>query len=143
MNIDQKFTTPNYPAQNGLVERNVQNVSNVLKKITTEKYKDMQFWPECLDLVQFYLNNKFSSATSFQAFTLMFGRLSNLFYKEEDDNNLKEEEIIKKWCEIHKLIYPNAENNLKEKQLKMNCQDKEKEFERMLTVMNVYLYTLY
>ena len=27
LHIDQKFTTPNYPAQNGLVERNVQNVS--------------------------------------------------------------------------------------------------------------------
>ena len=117
LNIQQKFTTQYHPAQNGLVERNIQNVSNVLKKLTTEKYNEMAFWPNCLDLCQFYLNNKFSNATNFQAFTLMFGRTSKLFSEEKE--LVKEEEIIQKWMEIHEIIYPQAETNLKEKQRKM------------------------
>ena len=53
----------------------------------------------------------------------MFGRLSNLF---EKNNPIHEEDIIKKWMEIHKIIYPEAETNLITHQEKMKKNIEEK-----------------
>ena len=116
--IDELFTTPYNPSQNGLVERQIQTVSGIIKKVTTERLEVINEWPKTISTVQFAINQRFSQATKFQPFQLMFGR--NAFFPVKwSDSVESEEKIIEKWMQVYEKLYPTSQENMRKYQTKM------------------------
>ena len=93
-------------------------ISAILKKITTDRLKIINEWPKALAAIQFSINQRFSKATEFQPFQLMFGR-NSLVMKEFDESELNEEFIIEKWMEVFERLFPMSEEHMKRYQTKM------------------------
>ena len=115
--ISSIYSAPYHPSQNGLVERQMKTISSILKKITSEKLRIVTEWPKALAAIQFAVNQRFSTATNFQPFQLMFGR--NALTMERVKEEINEEFIIGKWMEIFEKLYPMCEQHMKRYQEKM------------------------
>lgn len=114
--IDQIFSTPYNPSQNGIVERQIGTVSNMIKKTTISKFNDISKWPDILPIIQFAINCRFSKAHSFQPFTIMFGR-NPIFNGEEKVN--EENSLLEHWLQIYGNLFPKCEEKLNLSQSKM------------------------
>ena len=64
------------------------------------------------------MNNKVATLHSSSPFSLMFGRASNPFieYNEEASSTLTEEEMEKRWADLHEIEYPAIAKGVRRKQ---------------------------
>src|SRR3989338_10862473 len=83
---------------------------------------DTSRWEEKIPLVQFAMNNKVATLHSSSPFSLMFGRASNPFveYNEEASSTLTEEEMEKRWADLHEIVYPAIAKGVRRKQESVN-----------------------
>jgi hypothetical protein len=115
--FNHRITAAYNPAQNGLVERNVQIVSLCLKRMVD----DYQNWDLIIPAVQYSINMRFTSAHKFQPFTLMFGRTPRTFEMVEEGNEdiASEENEFNRWLAIIQEILPEAKARITESNLRM------------------------
>ncbi|MGI0059984.1 MAG: DDE-type integrase/transposase/recombinase, partial [Nitrosotalea sp.] len=72
--IEQRFITPYNPRADGKVERSIQTVMLIIKKLL---HGTSNHWPLFVSFAQLAFNNKISSLTNSTPFSLMFGRTIN------------------------------------------------------------------
>jgi len=69
--IERRFITPYNPRSDGKVERSIQTVMLIIKKLL---HGTSNHWPLFVSFAQLAFNNKVSSLTNSTPFSLMFGR---------------------------------------------------------------------
>ncbi|HVX00123.1 MAG TPA: RNase H-like domain-containing protein, partial [Candidatus Babeliaceae bacterium] len=72
--IERRFITPYNPRSDGKVERSIQTVMLIIKKLL---HGTSNHWPLFVSFAQLAFNNKISSLTNSTPFSLMFGRSLN------------------------------------------------------------------
>jgi hypothetical protein len=72
--IDHRFISPYNPRADGKVERSIQTVMSIIKKLL---HGSENHWPLFVPFAQLSFNNKVSSLTGSDPFSLMFGRSMN------------------------------------------------------------------
>ncbi|KAI8600560.1 hypothetical protein EDD21DRAFT_306345 [Dissophora ornata] len=103
---------------NGVAERFVQNVKNMLRKIVQENPTE---WDRHLPAVQLQINARASSLHDSSPFSLFFGRP---FYRPSDhrgteSNLLTDEDLETRLRYLTQLVYPAISEKSKERQDKM------------------------
>lgn len=71
LKIDHRLTTPYHPRANGVAERNVRSVKDILEKLIEGKVTD---WDKYLPMVQLQMNAKVASLHGSTPFSLFYGR---------------------------------------------------------------------
>ncbi len=108
--IDHRFISPYNPRADGKVERSIQTVMSIIKKLLHGNEKN---WHLFVPFAQLSFNNKITSLTGSSAFNLMFGRSLNPIkdYTGNDENGIEIKiDDLNTWNEhmekIQSLIYP-------------------------------------
>jgi hypothetical protein len=83
--IEQRLISPYNPRADGKVERSIQTVMLIIKKLL---HGTTNYWPLFVPFAQLTFNNKISSLTGSSPFSLMFGRTLNELkdYSSEENN---------------------------------------------------------
>jgi len=82
LNIDRTLISAYNPRANGQAERTNSTVLQMLRKMLNGIQKD---WPRHLPTIQLALNSRIHASTGSTPFSLMFGRESNPFTKQDYD----------------------------------------------------------
>ena len=115
--VQKHVTAPYHHSANGLAEANVKGMTTMLKKmLEAEKLANLA---DDLPFIQFYMNNRIHELTGSAAFDLFFGRASNVFqdYSATKIDLATEKEIKERWEYMSKIVYPNIQERVKEKNL--------------------------
>ena len=118
LNIKNLFSSPYHPRANGLVERYVGIVKNVLKKYRIYDYDN---WDKYLNITQYIINTHINKRTGLSPYNLMFGRTVNYRNDGTELNKIPppitdeqadtlEKKIFNSWIEIKKVIKPNIKD---------------------------------
>ncbi|KAL5493673.1 hypothetical protein EMCRGX_G014883 [Ephydatia muelleri] len=95
LGIKRIFTTPYHPQANGLDERFIQTLQNMIVKFVQDK---KEIWDEYLDTCVYAYNTSVHESTNFSPFEVMFGRKAilpidiNIDEKEPDMMLMNQEE---------------------------------------------------
>ena len=116
--VEHHLCTPYHPRSNGVAERSVQDVKNMLRKMVQENPTD---WDRHLPAVQLQINARASSLHNSSPFSLFFGRP---FYRPGDhsgaeSNLLTDEDLKTRLRYLTQLVYPAISEKSKERQDKM------------------------
>jgi hypothetical protein len=121
--IDHRLISPYNPRADGKVERSIQTVMSIIKKLLHGNEKN---WHLFVPFAQLSFNNKITSLTGSSAFSLMFGRSLNPIkdYTGNDENGIEIKiDDLNTWNEhmekIQSLIYPAILERTKESKNKM------------------------
>ena len=108
--IEHRFISPYNPRADGKVERSIQTVMSIIKKLLHGNEKN---WHLFVPFAQLSFNNKITSLTGSSAFSLMFGRSLNPIkdYTGNDENGIEIKiDDLNTWKshmeKIQSLIYP-------------------------------------
>ena len=114
-----------FPAQNGMVERYVKKVNNVLKKMM---HGEGTYWVKFLPVIQLLLNDWYISHHKSMLFACMFGRKVNQarnYEKIELEVTTPEQLLERNWNLVH-VVYP-AFVRLFAASGKLDCKSKNSE----------------
>jgi hypothetical protein len=107
--IEHRFISPYNPRADGKVERSIQTVMSIIKKLL---HGNENNWTLFVPFAQLSFNNKYANLTGSTAFSLMFGRSLNEIKDYTKDINGIEINIddLNQWKvhmeQIQSLIYP-------------------------------------
>ena len=114
-----------FPAQNGMVERYIKKVNNVLKKMM---YSEDTYWVKFLPVIQLSLNDQYISHHKLMPFACMFNWKVNQVknYKKIELEVVTLEQLLERnWNLVH-VVYP-ALARLSAASEKLNCKLKNSE----------------
>jgi transposase InsO family protein len=103
--IDHRLITPYHPQANGVAERNIQTMLNIIRKSIKGTRKD---WDLYLPATQLAMNTKVVSLHKSTPFSLMFGRQFNGFtdFSSVSSEPLSPEQLQDRLEYLTKIVYP-------------------------------------
>jgi transposase InsO family protein len=118
MGIDHRLTTPYHPRANGLAERNVRKVKDLLPKLIAGQ---TPLWDVSLPMAQLQLNCRITSIHNSTPFSLFYGRsfpgLTD--FSSAESHLLNEKQALKRLEYLTNLVYPAISEKAKATQQKM------------------------
>jgi len=113
--VQRNVTAPYHHSANGLAESSVKVLTTSLKKMLEEEKREN--WADYLPFIQFYMNNRILELTGSTPFSLLFGRSSSKFqdYSNVETSLLTEKQLKERWDYMAKVIYPNIEDRVTER----------------------------
>jgi putative transposase len=103
--IDHRLTTSYHPQANGLAERSVRKVKDLLEKVLVSK---KTLWDDYLPTVQLMLNNRITSIHSSTPFSLFYGRVFSglMDFRTTESQPMNEEQLDKRLEYLTQLVFP-------------------------------------
>ena len=103
--IKHRFSTPYHPRGNGVVERSVRSVKDLLPKLLDGK---IQHWDDYLPMVQLQLNTKVTSFHNSTPFSLFYGRaFAGLQdFSAAESRLLEPKDLDERLDYLTKLVFP-------------------------------------
>ena len=103
--IDHRLITPYYPQGNGVTERYVGTISDIIYKQLKGKAND---WEAHIPATQLWVNARASKSTKSTPYSLMFARPLNGFedYRDVPTGSLTDEQLWKRLEFMTSLVYP-------------------------------------
>jgi hypothetical protein len=116
--IDKRATTPYHPQGNGLAERNVRTMKDILKKELEGKIAD---WDLHLPRVQLIMNTRVASLHGSTPFSLFYGRPFPGFedFRSVDSRLATPDQLRDRLEYLTKLVYPAVSEKSKRTQKRM------------------------
>lgn len=118
MKIDHRFTTPYHPRANGLAERTVRSVKELLQKLLLG---NKPAWDIQLPMVQFLMNNRIASLHSSTPFSLFYGRAypGLLDFRQAESQLMTPEDLDQRIDYLSNIVFPAISEKSKATQKRM------------------------
>ena len=105
LKIDHRLSTPYHPRGNGVAERHIKTMKDILRKNIEANLTD---WDVHLPMVQLQMNSRIVSLHNSTPFSLFYGRafpgISN--FTASESRTLSDEELEKRLLYLTHLVYP-------------------------------------
>ena len=129
--INHVHTTPYRPQGNGLAERTIRKLLNVLRMSISE---DETNWDKCLRMAQNLLNTTVNSSIKRTPFQALYGQCPRLTFESPEYSSEKDEDPIRIQINNAELMRENLRTKLEESNLIMKTKQHKKAKEREFQV---------
>jgi len=118
LKIDHRFTTPYHPRANGLAERTVRSVKDLLQKLI---HGNKPAWDDYLPMVQFQINNRIAALHGSTPFSLFYGRKHPglIDFQSVESQLLSPEQLDERLHYLTNIVFPAISDKAKATQKKM------------------------